>query len=239
MAKSILVAGGGPAGVETAGELASRYKNKTVTLVSGGSRLLPRLQNTNVAAKAEKQLQALGVKVLHGVRVTSSEGSEKSTLAFTDGSTRTVDLYIDATGGTPNTGFLPVSWLDGSKRVITDETTLRATNAIEGVYAVGDVASFSNAGIPDAVWPIGALGYSIWSDLHKSAAQSGTVKSDAPGLKEKKYKQVKKDMSIVPIGPSGGVGSVFGWGVPSWLVWLVKSRTFMLDNAPKIAAGYA
>ncbi|KAJ5621166.1 FAD/NAD(P)-binding domain-containing protein [Penicillium lagena] len=237
--KTILIAGGGPVGVETAGEIASQHEDKEVILLSGGARLLPRLQNEKMATRAEQQLAALNVQTLHGIRVKcSTVAANKMSLVLSDGTTRSVDLYIDATGGIPNTGFLPPSWLDGSKHVIVNGTTLRATNAPEGVYAIGDVASYSKGGIPDAVWPVPALGYSIWSDLHVATIMDGSVKADAPQLKEAKYKQIQTDMSIVPIGPSGGVGALFGWAVPSWLVWLLKSRTFMVENAPNVATGY-
>ncbi|KAL3263499.1 hypothetical protein ABHI18_001700 [Aspergillus niger] len=237
--KTILIAGGGPTGVETAGEIASQHKDKEVILLSGGTRLLPRLRNKKIAPRAEQQLAALNVRTLHGVRVTSSTMSaDKVSLVLSDGTTRTVDLYIDTTGSTPNTSFLPPSWLDGSKHVAVDGATLRATNTPDGVYAIGDVASYSNGGIPDAVWSVPALGYSIWSDLRVAATRDGSMKGAAPLLKEKKYKQIEEDMSIVPIGPSGGVGALFGWAVPSWFVWLLKSRTFMMDSAPKVATGY-
>lgn len=233
------MAGGGAVGVEVAGEIASRYKDKQVTLLSGGACLLPKLQNTKVAPRAEHQLKALGVQTLHGVRITASKAANSATsLVLSDGSTKTVDLYIDATGGTPNTSFLPSPWLDASKRVATDDSTMRTTKAPDGVYAIGDVASYSNGGIPDATWAIPALGYSIWYDICNAADNDGSMKQRSPALKEATYKRIKKDMNIVPIGPSGGVGSVFGWAVPSFFVWLLKSRTFMIEKAPQVALGY-
>lgn len=144
-----------------------------------------------------------------------------------------MDIYIDATGGVPNTNFLPSTWLDNGKRIATDASTLRTTKAPPGIYAIGDVASYSKGGVPDASWAVPALGYSIWYDLHAAAAGSGRKGE----LKEKKYKQIQADMQFVPVGPKGGVGIIFGWMMPSWLVWLAKSRTFMLDKAPGLASG--
>jgi hypothetical protein len=46
-------------------------------------------------------------------------------------------------------------------------------------------------------------------------------------------------MGLVPIGPKGGVGVLFGWRVPSWFVWLVKARGFMMEKAPDVANGAA
>lgn len=35
----------------------------------------------------------------------------------------------------------------------------------------------------------------------------------------------------MPIGRSKGVGAVFGWKVPSFLVWLIKGRNFMISES--------
>jgi NADH dehydrogenase FAD-containing subunit len=241
-AKTILIAGGGAAGVETTGEIASLYKDKEITLLSGSHHLLPKLQTAKAGKAAERQLTSLNVKTLHDVRVTSSKtvGGDKVCLVFSDGTTRTVDIFIDATGGTPNTSFLPAAWLDDFKRVATDMGTLRTTKAPPGVYAIGDAASYSKCSIPDSSWAVPALGYSIWSDLHTAATKEGSLQNNTVGtvmLKEKKYKQFETDVLIVPAGPKGGVGVLFGWSVPSFLVWLLKSRTFMLEKAAGLAAG--
>ncbi|KFY92441.1 hypothetical protein V500_04184, partial [Pseudogymnoascus sp. VKM F-4518 (FW-2643)] len=234
-AKTILIAGGGAVGVETTGEIAYNYGGKDVTILSGGTRLLPRLKHTGIAKSAEKQLESLNslnVKIVHNIKVASSTKlpDGKASVKLSDGSTKTVDVFIDATGGKPNTGFLPASWLDGSKRVVTDTSTLRATKAPAGVYSLGDVASFSKNSIMDAEWSVPALCYSIWSDLGGNSTKGNA-------LKEKKYKQMEADMQIVPIGPNGGVGVLFGWQIPSFLVKTLKSKTYFLEKAAGKATG--
>jgi NADH dehydrogenase FAD-containing subunit len=250
-AKSIVVAGGGATGIEVAAEMAYFYPGIDVTLLSGTSRLLSRIKNTNVSKAAERKLAALKVKVVHNLRVktaTKVEDATKTALEFNDGSTRVVDIYFQATGGKVNSEFLPTSWLDiSTNQVVTDGQTLRATNALAGIYAIGDVASYSNGGIPDATWSIPALGYSIWHDIHTGKVVSANGEemkqgssgspANGPALKEKKYKQLESDMQVIPTGPKGGVGVMFGWSIPSWLVWLLKSRTFGIDHGQKIAAG--
>ncbi|PVH70959.1 FAD/NAD(P)-binding domain-containing protein [Cadophora sp. DSE1049] len=230
-AKTILVAGGGPAGVETTGEIAYKYKGqgKSITMLSGADALLSYLNHPTVSRLAESQLAALGVKTVHKLRVTSSTvvGGGKTEVVLSDGSKKVVDLYIDATGGTPNSSFLPSSWLDSRKKVITEPTTLRATSAAANIYSIGDVASFSKGNVSDAMWAVNALGYSIYEDLSKGGK----------ALKEKRYKQMQKAIGVVPIGPKGGVGVLFGWRVPSWFVWLMKARNFMMENAPGLANG--
>ncbi|KFY98647.1 hypothetical protein V500_01586 [Pseudogymnoascus sp. VKM F-4518 (FW-2643)] len=231
-AKTILIAGGGAVGVETAGEVAYNYSGKNITLLSGGTRLLPRLKHTGIAKTAEKQLASLKVKILHNIKVTSSTElpDGKVSVKLSDGSTRILDVFIDATGGTPNTNFLPADWLDDRKRVVTDMATLRATKAPAGVYSLGDVASFSKNNIMDAGWSVPPLCYSIWSDLHDKSTGGNA-------LKEKTYKQIEADMQIVPIGPNGGVGVIFGWQIPNFLVRSLKSKTYFMEKAAGMATG--
>ncbi|KAH8790783.1 hypothetical protein BGZ57DRAFT_27138 [Hyaloscypha finlandica] len=230
-AKTILIAGGGPAGVETTGEIAYKYKGqgKSITILSGQDTLLSYLKHPTASRLAESQLARLGVKIIHQLRVLSTSVLEsgRTEVLLSDGSKQVVDLYIDSTGGTPNSSFLPSSWLDGRKKVITEPTTLRSTPAGANVYSLGDVASFSKGNVLDSTWSIPALGYSVYEDLSKGGK----------GLKEKRYKQVVKVMSVVPIGPKGGVGVIFGWRVPNWFVWLVKARDFLLGKAPGLATG--
>jgi NADH dehydrogenase FAD-containing subunit len=227
-AKTVLIAGGGPAGAETAGEIAHLYPKASVTILSGSTRLLPRL-NESTSRKAQAKLEAMGVKVIHNVRVDNADyesEAKSAAIVLSDGTRKTVDVYIDSTGGKPNTKFLPASWLDEHKFVATDDTC-RATKAVGGgVYAVGDVASISHGGVMDVNNLIAPCGSSILIDV--SGGKLDT--------KQKKY-QWMRDTQVVPLGPKGGVGQVFGWGLPNFLVWFVKSRNFMLWMAPKFVNG--
>lgn len=229
-AQSITIVGGGPAGVETAGEIAAQYGHtKSITLLSGNTRLLHRLR-PDTSADAATYLTKLGVTVTHDLRLASTAVLDDTTgrteLLLSDGSTRTTDLFIDATGGKPNTAFLPPSWLTPKGYVETDVKTLRATAAGPNVYAVGDVASYSLGSIFDVNNAIAPLASSILVDL-----SSGTA------AKQKIHNQANTMTQLVPIGPSGGVGLLFGWRVPSWFVWLIKGRTYFFDKAEALVMG--
>lgn len=224
-ASTILIAGGGPAGTETAGEIGTLYPKANTTILSGNKSLVPRLPHS-VGAAAESKLAALGVKTVHNVRVTSAVPSgSKTKLELSDNTTQAVDVYIDATGGRPNSSFLPASWLNEHGYVITDGQTLRTPT--KGVYAIGDVASYSAGGVMDVMYAMRPLCSSILIDL------SGT--SQAPP-KQLQYKPMKQTQ-MVPIGPKGGVGSIMGWKIPSLMVWMVKSRTYMVDKIPGTIEG--
>ncbi|KAL8899587.1 MAG: hypothetical protein Q9207_006123 [Kuettlingeria erythrocarpa] len=233
-ARTVLIAGGGPAGTETAGEIASLFPSIDLTLLSGSDRLLTRLRPA-IGAAAESQASALGVKIVHGnlhVTSTSTSSTSSTTVHLSDGTSRTVDIYIDATGIRPNTAFLPASWLTDKKYVITKDTaSLRGP--VPGVYAIGDVAGYSLGGgldITDAVRPLCST---IFADL--AAGSEG--KNAMSGMKALAYKQSVTETQLVPIGPKGGVGAIFGWRVPSVVVWLIKSRDYMIGMAPGVVSG--
>ena len=119
----------------------------------------------------------------------------------------TVDVYIDATGPTPNSAWLPKPWLTEKGQVQTELTTLRTPTS--GVYAIGDVASYSKMVLFDVNDAVRPLCSSIQQDLSPESAQ----------VKQIPYKQMQKEMQVVPVGPKGGVGAVMGYKVPSWFVW--------------------
>ncbi|MCJ1251502.1 hypothetical protein MMC30_008736 [Trapelia coarctata] len=232
-AKTILIAGGGPAGTETCGEIASHFPKAKIAHLSGSSRLLERLL-PSTSKDAESRLVKLGVEVVHNIRVTASTKKQDGTteLKLSDGSTRTVDVFIESTGGKLNTGFLPPSWLNQKGQLLTNDKTLRPTApGTEGVYAAGDAGSYSSGGILDIKNSVVPLCSTIAIDL---AAKISSGKSAQP--KQQEFKPWK-DTQIVPIGPKGGVGQLFGWRIPSLMVWGIKGRTYMIDQMPGFVKG--
>lgn len=218
-AKTVLIAGGGPIGVETAGEIGAQYPSHDTTILSGNDRLLPKLLTSN-SASAQSKLKGLGVKTVHNVKVSSSKKNADGTTAvsLSDGSSQVVDVFIDATGGKPNSSFVPSAWLNASGHVQVNDKTLRS--ATPGVYAIGDVASYSTGSVLDAQNAVAPLGTSIGIDLAKAAGKDGL-------FKQKVFKPMK-DSQFVPCGPSGGVGQLFGWRLPSVMVWAAKCRTYLV-----------
>lgn len=246
-ASTILIAGGGPAGVETAGqypprslglhlypptaalgEIATVFPKANTTILSGTHSLLPRLKPA-IGQAAESKLKSMNVKTIHNAKVTAATPSadgRKTTVQLSDNTSRTVDIYIDATGGRPNTSFLPSAWLNERGYVRTDPKTLRVLSAAN-VYAIGDVASYSAGSAMDATDPIRPLCSSILADLSP----------DGKAVKQTPYNKSEKMTQVVPIGPKGGVGMVFGWTVPSLMVWGVKSRTFFVEMVEPLVSG--
>ena len=167
-ATSVLVAGGGPAGVETTAELAETYGHKKeIIFLSGSHQLLPRLKNAGIGREAESRLTKMGVKVRHGIKVTSSTRTgDKEIVRLSDGEEKTVDVFIDATGDKPNSKFVPEAWLNAKGYVKTDPHTLRLdVPGVTGVYCFGSVGSYSDGSIFDTMMAQSAIAHSLKLDL--------------------------------------------------------------------------
>ena len=231
-AKSVMVIGGGAAGVETAGELGDLHGSKTsskkdITILSGSSRLLPALRPA-IGARAQEVLEEMGVRVEHQLRLKDSKQNTDGTTQVTlsDGTSRSVDLLLVATGRTPASSFLPSSILDNKGFVTVDE--YQRIPSITSAYAVGDVTTSSNN--PGGI-------------IHLKTAipiTAGNIIAELSGKgKGKVHKPMTtKEMQIVPVGPNGGVGAMFGWWAPSFAVKMIKSKNFMFPTALKTVSKF-
>jgi NADH dehydrogenase FAD-containing subunit len=227
-ANTMLIVGGGSAGVETAGELGSLYGNtKTITLVSSTDNLLPGLRPA-IGNTAQKYLEEMGVKVVEKTNmVSTTETAEgKTKVVFDSGETQIVDILIMATGRKASTTWIPSVFLDSRGAVKVDEF-LRVVGAGECVYALGDVVSLSRGNLLDL------------RDMVPILIGNMEVDLGIKGMVSKPFIQNKSETMLVPVGKSKGVGALFGWRVPSWVVWLIKGRNFMFPTAVSYLNGTA
>ena len=233
--KTVLIAGGGAVGVETAGEIGAAFPSADITILSGSTRLLARA-TTKLSTRAEEYLKTnFGAKVVHNVRVTAASGDSPTTVTLSDGSTKTYDLYIDCTGGRPNSSFLPKSWLDASGRVVQKDKYFRARGSessddAKDVYIVGDIVAGGTDNIFQLEAMVPCVGTAIGQDIAAKIGKAGK----APPLRE--FKPMTNTL-MVPIGPGGGVGMLMGWAVPSLMVKTVKSKSFLIDMLDGYAFG--
>ncbi|KAJ9145446.1 FAD/NAD(P)-binding domain-containing protein [Pleurostoma richardsiae] len=220
-AKSILIAGGGPAGVETAGELGehlngrgSKSPNVAITIVTAGSKILPALRPA-LAKKAEIYLAKLGVTVIKGARVTTvapadagreSAVSSRATVTLGDGRMLEADLYIPAMGVRPNTDFVDASLLVPDGRVDTNKSTLRVDGAGPRVYAIGDASNYARPAVHNVLAAVPILGANIKRDLLLAAGKQGAEVGD-----DKVFKEDTRETQLVPIGKSKGGRDYWLW----------------------------
>ncbi|KAL2861831.1 putative apoptosis-inducing factor [Aspergillus pseudodeflectus] len=227
-AKSILVVGAGPTGVETAGELASEFgSQKKIILASATPTILPGPNRPpSVPKTAESQLRALNVDVRLNTKVTTetklADGTWKITLS--NGEELVVDMYIPTFGVKPNTSFLPAEFLDADGFVRVDQY-LRVTGT-KDLYAIGDV---SNMQAPQAFHVKAQTKY-----LAKSIVLGVTGKGGAVGA----YKASASDVLAVQIGKKAGTGHLGSMKLPSFMVAYVR-RTLFVEDAPKTVDGSA
>jgi apoptosis-inducing factor 2 len=275
-AESVIVAGGGPTGVETAGQLATFFNRpskqgngpfrkamdlrprllkgrlarqpmplrrpKTITLISGNERLLPKLPEA-LSVNAEKNLEALGVHIIHNTRVISSTTTPggKTRVALNNDITIAADLFIAATGVMPNSNFLPPEILDASGYVSTDPQLLRVLNAGERVYCVGDCATYSKNYILDVYEAVPVLMHNMRNDL----LAWELITQNPYGGKEKEidllrdndlpYNQNPTETQLIPMTRWGGVGVLYGIKLPSFMVYLMKGRDYRVGKAMLVA----
>jgi apoptosis-inducing factor 2 len=72
-AKNVVVLGGGPAGIEIAGDIKSAYAEKNVVLVHSRDQVLNDSFGPKLRQKTEMQLHTLGVELVLGERIRRSE----------------------------------------------------------------------------------------------------------------------------------------------------------------------
>ncbi|EME82166.1 uncharacterized protein MYCFIDRAFT_138722 [Pseudocercospora fijiensis CIRAD86] len=258
-AKSIVVCGGGCSGVEVAGQLATylNYKRhfpfrqkssnpKKITLLSGGTTLLKEvsaLGKPEICKKAEKQLKSLGVVVRHNIRVTSHESWFDQTgatrITFEDGTTHITDVYIDCTGVEPNSDFAPEAIKSRNGYILTNNKTLRVDVAGERVYALGDVASYSKNYVLDVYHGVPVVMQNLLNDLllhrWKTANPDSDHREKFEALEQKEFDaDLPKNSQICPITKFGGAGILGGLKLPSFAVWGLKGRNYVVHKAKMV-----
>ncbi|KAI9725767.1 MAG: hypothetical protein M1828_002650 [Chrysothrix sp. TS-e1954] len=249
-AKSVVISGGGPVGVETAGEIAEAANGNpgffaskpssiktTVTLVAGGPKLLPIFTETR-AKKAEALLSRVGVDVVYNTKVTRVEmvSDDKTTIHLDNGKTLDADVYIPATGVTPNTSFLPQSLLTEKGYIKADLNTMRVLGAGERVFTLGDCGSYTRGGVLDIFAAAPIVGANLAKDLGaESVSKANGAEKDSNG--DKLHKTDIKETQIVPIGSAKGVGAFKGWTIPGMMVSQIKGKDYLVSTIPDTTYG--
>ncbi|KAJ3188138.1 Apoptosis-inducing factor 2 [Gaertneriomyces sp. JEL0708] len=225
--ENILVIGGGPVGVEIAGEIATDYPTRKVTLVHSGAALMPGPNSDKFKARLLANLQRLGVDVVLGEKVEnlSELFPNPAVTGYHHGSTtvktnkdRTIsaDFIVLATGNTKcNSDIakpLGADVVDDRGQIKVRPTMQLKDESLSHIFAVGDV---SDAGPK--------LGY--LADPQAVVAVDNIVKLMGQGAaaKLKTWTAPTSHLAVVTTGRNGGVaqmGFVFG----DFTVRMIKSK---------------
>lgn len=253
-AHHIAIGGAGPLGVELASELAETYPTKKITLYAGSRGVLPNVP-ASYSQEIERRLRAdFKVEIIVGLRVSRYEeestgrynsGSEHEgkdevprnlvKLHLTDGSTGEADLYIPASGETPNTSFIPKSFLSDDGRVDTD-SQMRVPGASR-VYALGDCIKLTRGVFDDVRDHAAVLKKVLIAELPVtdevlSSSNVGDEVSEGytlPDLATKNF--------VITLGRHGGLGMVDGCRYSSQLVRCNRARDMGLSTSRMVVAG--
>ena len=115
------------------------HRGWKIVVVEQENRILPRMLDQGASTVAASWLAKRGVEVCTSAsvqRIEPGAGTEK-TVTLSDGSSRTVDLVIMATGVRPNLQLVQETQIATDEGILVDHQM--QTN-IEGIYAGGDVA---------------------------------------------------------------------------------------------------
>ncbi|GAA6029089.1 hypothetical protein JCM8097_001588 [Rhodosporidiobolus ruineniae] len=230
---SVLVIGGGPVGIELAGEVAAYYtgeKKKQVTLVHSHSEFFyepgwkPKFN-----ASLGNQLHKMGVKVIRGQKI---EGDLKTgkldgmhTFTLASGDTVKADFVFVAHGNSPNTWLLSQfdpSTVNGRKQAIVNDKFQLAK--YDHIFAIGDITDLPESklfALAQNHGPVAA------KNILAKINSSSSLKSYSPNVSK---------MIGVSIGPSGGAGQFFGMVFPPWLFAYIKSKGLFVDMFKKLRA---
>lgn len=235
-AKNVVIVGGGPCGLEFAGEIRDVSPNATIRIVHSGKTLLSGKGNVGVIpALSAKLVERLAIRKIdlslndrlvestngtpHPIMGAAIQVGEKQTVTLSSGKVLSdVDLLVYATGSKPNSGWLRSGPLVSA---VGDDGTIQinrsyAVNGFPGIFSLGDVASGPDA---KAGWhlPSGA------GIIAANIAILARTKKDAPVPKLKEGpKDGYQGILVVPIGKGDGAGLLPFGVVGPYLVKTIK-----------------
>jgi NADH dehydrogenase FAD-containing subunit len=207
---SILIIGGGPVGVELAGEIAYRWTDKKITIVNGGSRILGSLSE-KMTQRAGKILKSMGVIIINETRLSSNENGK---LSDTKGNIYEADIVYMAVGISIQT-----DWIGEDSKISKNEngaikvdSNLRVIGR-DDIFAMGDITD-----VPEI--KLGAF-----ASIHSTVtAQNINILIKNPNAKLKTYKP-GKTMSMVPIGKKLGAVQM-SFVFPHFLIGIKQKDLF-------------
>ncbi|TGO58011.1 hypothetical protein BOTNAR_0189g00130 [Botryotinia narcissicola] len=216
-AKTIVVGGAGPTGVETVGELGFEFGNtKDIILITSSDEILKGAVTSPIASGAQKELEKMNVNVRLRTRINSTKvlPTSQTELSLSNGEKLICDLYLPTLGTIPNSEYIPKDLLDGQNFVKVDQH-LRVHGA-EDVWAAGDIIDAQPSQF-------------VYSDKQAHALAKNldlVLRSKNPVV----YKTDGAPMIAVALGRSKATGRSGNFKLPSLIVWFVKGRTLGTQN---------
>ena len=217
--RTVVVAGGGLAGVEMAAAVADLGDRVRVELVHSGDHLLPELrgEQPRLADRAEHELRRLGVRVRLGVRLASVTADSA---VLSDGTTLPAQTVVATIGQRP----VQVPGLDAHRDPRGRLVTRPDLSVVDGVWAAGDAACVVHprSGLPvpaNALWAIKG-GEHVGANLARTLRGRPTTPFAYRGLGQ-----------AASFGFGRSISELYGIPFTGWLAWVLR-LTFFLRFMP-------
>lgn len=226
-AKTIVIVGAGAVGTELAGEIAHRYPDKSLSLVSADANLFPDFP-AKLGQGLERKLRKMGVGVILGQRVNDLQSTTQpyvGTVTLDDGRKIDADLVIPAIGSKPQTALfdtLPDVEKAPDGRVKVDGY-LRPSS-LPNVFAAGDAV---DAG--DLMTIVATSRQQPWlAKLLKALAVGKPIES------QKAYTPWGKAPILVPLGPNKGNSYLMIATFGNWVTKTMKGKDLFIAKYRKL-----
>ncbi|KAG5924287.1 hypothetical protein E4U42_004704 [Claviceps africana] len=223
-AKTIVVAGAGPTGVEVTGELADAYgASKKIVLLTGSATVLHGCP-ARMVNNATKYLGILGVEVRTSSKVeaTNELSDGKTEIVFASGEKLKADVYIPTYGVIPNSSYLPKDLLNERGFIKVNDSL--DVKGVKDVYAVGEVSDCE---------PMNAL--ALEAQCKHMANNAVLI---ASGKQPLPYKKSSVKMIGVCVSKKYATGHFNGFPLPSFLLTRVR-KVYFMDTLPARVDGSA
>lgn len=225
VAQSVAIVGAGAVGTELAGEIATAYPDKTVTLISSQQTLFP-MYPAKLGRALVTKLKKLGVAVVLGQRAQDLQRADMpyaGTLTLTDGRAISADLIFPVVGSRPQSAL--VEGLAGAQagpsgRVQTDPWLRPSEHA--NIFVAGDVAETG-----DNMTIVATARQNPWLIKTLKAAIKGQSIED-----QKPYSAWKKAPILLPLGPTTGSSWIFAT-LGNWVTSVTKGREIFIPKYRK------
>ncbi|PIA54354.1 hypothetical protein AQUCO_00900708v1 [Aquilegia coerulea] len=223
-ANSILIVGGGPTGVELAGEIAVDFPKKKLTLVHRGARLLE-FVNTKASTRALDWLTAKKVEVILEQTVDLSSASD-GTYKTSNGESIAADCHFLCIGKPLGSSWLGETVLkdslDSRGRLMVDEH-LRVKGR-KNIFAVGDITD-----IPEI-----KQGYLAQVHSQVTAKNINLLMSGGDESKLASYKPPKgQPIALVSLGRKEAVAQFPFMTISGCIPGMIKSRDLFVGKTRK------
>nr|ULF48234.1 putative AIF [Gastrodia elata] len=220
---SVLIVGGGPTGVELAGEIAADFPEKKVTVVHKGSRLIEFI-GPKASKKAFDWLIKRKVEVILGQTVDLQNISDGGVYVTSRGERITADCHFVCVGKPLASSWLHDSilkqYLDKKGQLMVD-SNLRVKGR-DNIFAIGDITD-----VPEL-----KLGFLAEKHALVVAKNLQLLMKGAPEKKLAIYK-ASPPIAMVSLGRKSGVAQLPFGTVSGWIPGKIKSKDLFVGKTRK------